>query len=546
MDRMHTLVGLALLTAVTAAAAAEPASFLRPGDRWVMAGDSITHSDLYRQKLLRVQKHFHPDVPFAVTQVGVSGVASGYDFKGVAEKATVVSIMLGMNNYINSNVVYGTVTKPALDAYEKDMEAKAQEFRKAGTVVLLFTPTLTDPRFDHGIYELRGGEAFLRECGNRLRAIAARNEGVYVLPVQEEMEAYEQTLGNYEILRIDGVHPSASGQYQIARTLWEHLDLAAPMPKDGPRALAAKVPGRVPVDVKLASRMLKAGEGVELVLKAAAATTVKATWSAGDARGSESLTIASEKETRWALPLPAQWLGLAPGQLKDVVVDLAADGRRSVYLLDLAGVRVLHAKDGTFSGSVMADKDRPEGRTVANWTAEPKDKALLFSGEVFDNDLQGDEFWAWGRDGVNLYLDLRPTERFANIGFDEEVHIAMLTVRDQPAFMCTLIPWIGRGMHLAADAGGERTPTGYRWRLYLSHFFTKKNVVDFSKRDFVGLCLVVPDRDGNGKGGFETAYWRAGAPEDNAPDKHPNAYQVLDLKNKLAADSVVNVSLFGR
>jgi len=46
---------------------------------------------------------------------------------------------------------------------------------------------------------------------------------------------------------------------------------------------------------------------------------------------------------------------MKPGQMRDVVVDLtAADGRRSIYFIDLACVPVLHAKDGKFAGTLTA------------------------------------------------------------------------------------------------------------------------------------------------------------------------------------------------
>ena len=523
-------------------------SFLRAGDRWTMTGDSITHYDLYRQKVERLQRHFHPGVPVAITQAGVAGVGSGHQWEGVAAQATVVSIMLGMNNYINSNVVYGVDTAPTLAAYRQDMEKQIQEFRKGGAVVLLLSPTLTDPRFDHGLYELRGGEVFLRACAGILQELAAKSEGVYYIPVQEEFEALQGQLGNYEILRLDGVHPTALGQYQIARTLWEHLNLTAPMINEGPRSLATPPPPLpLPVVAALAKRMIQGrDDGIRLLFKAQAPQTVTATWSAGDARASEKLELPAG-ETAWQVPVPPAFLEMKPGQMRDVVVDLAAaDGRRSIYFIDLACVPVLHAKDGKFAGTLTASQKRPEGDTVATWTAEIKDKGLYLAGEVFDNDLEGQELWPWGRDGVGIWLDFRPGARFAGIGIDEDVSLSLLTVLDQPAFTCTLIPWVGRGMHLAADAGGERTATGYRWRLFVHRYFTKKQPVDVTQRDFLGFNVVVADQDRNPNGTFTANYFQAHRPEDGAVDKHPNCLMLLDLKNQIAADTVINVSLYGR
>jgi hypothetical protein len=174
-----------------------------------------------------------------------------------------------------------------------------------------------------------------------------------------------------------------------------------------------------------------------------------------------------------------------------------------------------------------------------------RDKGLLISGEVFDSELNGDEYWPWGRDGVNIWLDWRPAERFAGIGVDEDVHMTLLKVMEKPRFTCTLIPWVGRGMHLAADAGGERTASGYRWSLFVHRCFTRKYAADIGQRDFVGFNLIVADSDKKTGGGNATAYYPAFEPQ-GAIDKYPNALMLVDLKNKLACDSAIHVHLFGR
>jgi len=517
-------------------------SFLRSGDRWVFSGDSITHYDLYRQAVLRVQRHFHPEAEVEVVQGGLPGATSAARQDVAGKHPTVVSIMLGMNNYINSGCRYGMEIQPFLDGYRKDLLAKAEACRAAGAVVLLLSPTLTDDRFEHGIYELRGGRKFLSECSRVLRELADANDGVYWIPVQEEFEAFEQSLGRGQILRHDGVHPSALGQYQIARTLWEHLNLAGEM-TDGPRQLS-QPPALVPVSVSLKSRFLTdPKEGVTFVLEAETPCKVAATWSLGDLGGSEALELEAG-QTEWRPRVPVEALQLRVGDLAGLVVGLAADGRRSIYLVDLACTPVLHLKDGAVEGVVKAEGERPEGQTVATWRVEARKDGLLFSGEVFDSEIRSDGFWPWSRDGVNLYLDFRPPARFADISFDEEVHITILTVHDKPSFGATLIPWVGRGMHLAADSGAERTDKGYRWHLDVHRYFTKPRAVDPEALDFVGLNVIVPDRDTAGSGAGRTQYHRAYAPTPFI-DRYPNAFMIVDLKNRLKGDHVTNVHLFG-
>jgi lysophospholipase L1-like esterase len=527
--------------------AAEPGpgpgqSFLRPGDRWALSGDSITHNDIYRQMVARIQKHFHPAAAVEILQGGIPGATTAARQDVAAKQPTIVSIMLGMNNYINSSYSYGMDIRPFLDSYRKDMLAKVQACRAAGACVLLLSPTLTDDRFDHGVYELRGGRKFLAECSRVLREIAEANEGVYWIPVQEEFEAFEQTLGRGQILRLDGVHPSALGQYQIARTLWEHLDLAGEMA--GERRQLSQPPPPVPVKVRLKSRFLAEADGLPLILKAETPQTVTATWSLGEQRGRETLELKAG-ETEWRPKVSAEALRFKPADMTSLVFDLACDGRRSLYVVDFACTPVLHLKDGAVEGTVKAETDRPEGPTVATWRIETYENGLLFSGEVFDTEIRSDEFWPWGYDGVNLYLDMRPPERFADISFDEDVHITCLTVHDKPRFGGTLIPWVGRGMHLAADSGAERTEKGYRWHLYVHRYFTKPLRVDLKAMELIGFNLVVPDRDTAGGGAGRTEFHRAYTATPFI-DKHPNAFMVVDLKNRLPGDSVTHVHLFGQ
>lgn len=510
-----------------------------------MAGDSITHNDLYRQKAERIFRHFHPGEPLVITQVGVSGVTSEHRFgDAVSKDATVVSIMLGMNDFINSGMAFGKDPEPFLKAYRKSMEQKVKEFRDKGAVVLLFSPTKTDPRLDHLIYELRGGETFLESCAAILQEIAIQTEGVYYIPVQEEFDALDRTMALHEILRPDGVHPSAPGQYQIARTLWNHLNFAGNVNGTGPRTLTNQPAPTVPVKVALVNKMLQPpGQGLELVMNADQALKVTATWSCGSDRGTEVLDLGAG-ETRWRIPLPSACLEMSPGQLSDVVVDFAADGKRSIHIIDLSCVPVVHVKDGVAEGKIFSKDERPKGKLMGTWTLRREGRGLLIAGEVFGDGLTGEGAWPWARDGVGIWLDLRPAERFAGIGIDEDVSMTLLNVIDKPFFGCSLIPWLGRGMTLAADHGAERTPTGYKWFLWIHRNFSNHAPADFSNRDFIGFNVIINDEEIGADGKPKTVTGVAHQPQDNAIDKHPNALMLLDWNNKVAGDQVIHATLF--
>jgi len=538
------IVTAALLALSGRWAGAAGQSLLRPGDRWVMDGDSITHNDTYRRAVVLVQKHFHPTEPVAITQVGVTGATSAHGVEGaLSEKPTVVSIMLGVNNYINSSFRYGMDIKPFVESYRADIEKKVRAYREGGAVVLLLSPPLTDERFDHGIYELRGSREFLKECAKVLQEIAKSCEGVFYVPVQEEFEAFQQSLADGQILRCDGVHPSALGQYRIARTLWEHLNLAGDMRGDRRELCGGSAAEPAPVRVSLASRfMADERAGLSFVLKSEKSARLTATWSLGQARGQQALDVPAG-ETVWKPEIPQEALRLEPGESAAMVLDLADGARRSVFIVDLFRVRVLHLTDGKVSGTVESRVERPEGRKVADWTVEWHGTNLFVHGETFDSDIESGEFWPWARDGVNFWFDFRPTERFADIGLDEEVHMAILQVADMPAFSATLIPWLGRGMHLAADAGAVRTPSGYKWHLNVSRYFTKSRRVDFSGREFIGFNLIVPDLDII-EGKPVTTYHLAWDPREPT-DKRPDSLMILDLRNRFAGDFITNVHIFG-
>ena len=494
-------------------------SFLKDGDRWLFIGDSITHNDTYRRTVERVVRHFHPGITFETGNMGFNGATSGVKLSPQEKKPTVVSIMFGMNNAINSSWRYGQSMQPLLAAYRKDMTDKTREFKALGATVILMTPTLTDEGFNSGIYELKGTRAFLQNCAQIIREIAAA-EGVYWLPVQEEFEAFQETLAPEQILRLDGVHPSALGQYQIARTFWEHLNLAGSL-TTGERKLSDVVPC-LPITVNLAERMLT-NDVATLLLQAKESMAVTAAWSAGETRGRETLRL-SGTETAWTVPVPTN-------RAAHVVLNLDAAGKRSVYVLDFAKTRVLHPIDGVVTGAVA----------VGSWRIEQRGKALLFSGTVADKDNQPDAEWPWARDGVALWTDLRPTARFADINVDDDVHMTVLTVREQPQFTCALIPWIGRGMQHAGEIGMTKTPNGYAWQLRVGNAFDNKRKNDFSKSDFIGFNLIVHDQNvGQPSASYEAQ------PTVEPQDKYANALMIVDLKNKLAVEEVTTVHLFGR
>lgn len=120
-------------------------SLVRDGDRWVCLGDSITALNCYPPLLSRVFNHYHPEATLTVINSGASGTTASADPAKLAEnvlrhKPTVVSIMYGMNEAINSWPP-GQDKAPIQENYRKALTYMARTLKAQGITVLLMSPT---------------------------------------------------------------------------------------------------------------------------------------------------------------------------------------------------------------------------------------------------------------------------------------------------------------------------------------------------------------------------------------------------------------------
>ena len=143
------LAGTVYFAAGPAAAGEQQPGFLRDGDVWAFLGDSITHSDTYRRTVERVVRHFHPKANIRLTQKGKSGAlarASKEQFEKAdkADRPTIVSLMTGMNNSINSSWKAGAPMDKHLAGYRREITAFARSVKDKGITPVLMSPTLTD------------------------------------------------------------------------------------------------------------------------------------------------------------------------------------------------------------------------------------------------------------------------------------------------------------------------------------------------------------------------------------------------------------------
>ena len=495
MRRLACAACAVALSSLSALGTGRGASFLKNGDRWLFVGDSITHTDTYRQVILRILQHHHPEADIMVGNSAVAGVTSAYEAKREFTP-TVVTIMLGMNDVIHQDWGFAPDLTPKVEAYRKSVTAKVQEYREAGAEVILMAPTYTDERFP-AYFNVAMTRRFLEAFGRVVREVATK-ESCHWVPVGEELEAFQNTLGIDRHVRPDGVHPYGLGQYQIAKSLYSRFNLAGEL--IGTRKLTPPAPP-LDITVALAARFMHATDaGITLNLAAPKEMQVNASWSLGGARGATDLAVGTST-TAWTIPLPEEALHLEVGSCRRLVVEFSADGATSTCIVDLARNRVLKMEDGVVEGLITTDKDRPEGKTVATWRIEERGAELWFSGEVFDSSNVWTPGWPFIRDGVQIWCDLRPAERFGGINPDRDVSDSLITVRETPLFSVTAVPWIRPRLAYSHVAGGSKTETGYRWHYGICGKVTDVRTVDIRNLDCFAFALTVCDNDSAPKSG---------------------------------------------
>jgi lysophospholipase L1-like esterase len=546
MNRI-VLAALLFLALAIGARGAEPhpACFLKEGDVWVFHGDSITHADTYRRLCERVFRHYQPDAKVAFLQAGVWGSSSSdaaAQLKAAGRKPTVVSLMTGMNNAINGGWVKGMPRDKVLAAYRKDLAAFVRKNRAEGAAVILMSPTLTDESCRRTFFRITGATDLLRDFRIAVEEVA-REEGAFYVPVQEEFEAFQESLGPKQRLRPDGVHPASLGEYAIARTLWEHLAFAGSMDA-GERRLAAPRPSADLALVAAARRVEPWVKALDFIIAPptnAAVDRVAVTWSLGALRGTEEVTVTGR--TAWALAPESGLPPLKNGEVTEAVVECRAGPGTALFVVDLSAVPVFHFSSNRLAGVVESAGARPEGGRVCAWRLERRGGELLGEFEVADGQIHSAGDWAYARDGLNLFLDLRPAERVGDINVDDDVHQLMINFYEQPFVAAALRPWLGGGLDNAAVCGGEKTATGYRIRLRLGDRLNLQEPFALDRREWLGLALGVTDADPDENGKAQVVLHEPFTAA-RARDQYASGLALIDLKDRWPSDRALNVHVF--
>lgn len=548
---------LAFLLLAAAASAQDRSCFVRPGDVWVFVGDSITHNDTYRRMVERVYRHYNPGANVRFPQAGRDGAPSSASKEQLAKateanRPTLISLMTGMNDSINSGWRLGLPMDQPLEGYRKQIDGFAEAAAEGGVDAVLLSPTLTDESLGwSSMWATEGTSEFLRKCGLIVKDVSSATKAFYI-PAQEEFEAAQKLAPAHQVFRADAVHPTAMGQYRIAGALIRRMAFDAPV-SSGPRKLSAPAE-ELPVQIALGARMLsESSNTIPLEITTFAPATVTATYTFRN-KGLDSM---ARKSIQWqltgkdsvGLELPAGALGLEMGKAADVILDITDGRRRSLYVIDLCRVPVLHLTGNKVSGVIVGDATRAEGKKAAEWTLSVVDgKWLSLDVEVVDSQICPENIWPWGQDGLTVWMDYRPATRFADIGVDADVYQAFLLPYEKPTFAVSLRPWLGRAVWGPAVAGGVKTATGYKVHLHVAdqqgqfHRFSRLADSDLSLRDFFAFDLVLCDQDRTVDGKATSAvmpYARTEYPHD----KYANNLVIIDLKDKLKGGSVVNLHL---
>ncbi len=225
------LLGLLVSVSVFAGTTpATPAAF-KSGDRWVMVGDSITHSGTYHQWVWLYYVTRFPGFQLNVLNCGISGdTAEGavkrYGWDIAPNKGNVASVMLGMNDVGRS--LYNAELKDPdiaqkrrerIETHKTRMRELVTQLQKDGARVVVLTPSIFDDTADLDRPYQSGVNAALGECAEFDRALAT-GTGAALVDFYGPMNAInrerQQTNHAFTMVGPDRVHPGPAGHLAMA------------------------------------------------------------------------------------------------------------------------------------------------------------------------------------------------------------------------------------------------------------------------------------------------------------------------------------------
>ncbi len=203
---------------------------LKPGDRVVITGDSITEQKIYSRFIEDYLLACVPQLDLTVTQLGWSGerapgFADRMDNDLLPLKPSVVTTCYGMNDGL-----YKAYEPVIGEAYEKSMRQIVERLKQAGAIVLVGSPGAVDldtfkrPGVPPAVYN--DNLAHLRDVAREL----AFQAGEPFADVHDQMilamRRAKPVLGPaYHVCGPDGFHPAPDGQLVMAYAFLKGLGL---------------------------------------------------------------------------------------------------------------------------------------------------------------------------------------------------------------------------------------------------------------------------------------------------------------------------------
>jgi len=521
-------------------------SFFRPGDVWVLSGDSITHNDFYRQTVLAALNHFHPGNGIRAMNTAVWGqLTNEADGQGVKLNPTVVTIMLGMNNVIHHD--YPATYDFSADAakYAETIRAQVKSFQRVGARVVLLKPTLTDET-EFSYFAVAHTRAGLKAYGEALEVVA-REEKCDILPFADDFERFKPAMGRNETLIPDGVHPYGWGQYALARALVHHFHVERPLAQsDAERRLDTSLVTLSDFKVRRGKAFLADGERPTLTLVAPRDCTVKIRWSLDTSacRGEETIALQKDTPATFTPALDAAELPRTLGTVARMILTLEPGwGEPRLAVVDFARTRVYDMTKGIVRG-----KTGP-----AEWTMREDGSDLWLTGtmgirEWPERKPAERDTWmnSGGMNGIKTMWDFRPLERFAEHRYDHDVNSIEFSVLEKP-WSVNSHAWINRRVQSCLMTHAEPTPEGYSFTLGFRGRVNDYTRFDIRAHDVFG-CYLIFDRCENGKMAHYPVFDQLFGIEQERrinPEFRQNQTAIFDRKGIIGTPETITVGVFG-
>ncbi|MHB1461628.1 MAG: SGNH/GDSL hydrolase family protein [Armatimonadota bacterium] len=221
--RKCSLICAATLMAMLLTMSLKAAPLLKPGQRLVFLGDSITQQRIYTRYVMNYFTMRYSGSSFSFRNAGIGGDQASWavdriDRDVLSLKPDVVTILFGVND-----VGYKPFTQEAFDAYIGSLKKMIEKLKKAHVQVVLLTPTVVDDDVNTGF------KPFLNEALDRFR------DGVLALAGEEKLPVYDlhalmmdiQTRAKADDPKFtmipDSVHPNNAGHSLIALAMLKAL-----------------------------------------------------------------------------------------------------------------------------------------------------------------------------------------------------------------------------------------------------------------------------------------------------------------------------------